>query len=268
MKKRFIVSLVILPFSLAFLSCGQGNDAVKAGTGAKAKTYTTTFTATENPISEGGVWIGPAASWTAVATSPGFAHGTQPGGAGFYADSYAFLSGFANDQQVDMVLHKNASEGKPEVEALLRFSKSGDTTSGYECNYNTGGGVQIVSWDGPFSTFHSLALGGAPIPETGDIFRAKISGNRIIVSTVRAGVETVAIDFTDVNALHPTGQPGMGFFVGVGQPNTSFGISQFTATDGVSIPIDNLTFGIQWPLAIVHSLRTRWQMAAHRAAGG
>jgi hypothetical protein len=222
MKKLFIVSLVILHIALALLYGGE----------AIAGTYTTNFPATENPISEGGVWIGPAASWTPVATSTGFAHGTQPGSS-YYSDSYAILSGFGNDHQVDVVIRKNSTEG--EVEALLRFSKNGNNTYGYECLMSIDGGMQIASWDGPVGTYHLLTTGRTPnTPATGDTLRAKIIGNRVTVSFIRSGVETVCIDFTDTNNLHPTGQPGMGFFVTSGGSNTSFGVSSFTATDVVS----------------------------------
>jgi len=226
MKKRFVALLLIFPIAFTFLS----------GAKALARSYTTTFPATENPVSESGVWIGPAASWTVVSTSTGFAHGTQTHNAPeeYYADSYAMLSGFGNDQQVDMVVTIKAVAG--EVEGLLRFSKSGNNTYGYECLFGPGGGMQLVSWDGPVGTFHSLAFGGLSGLSTGDTVRAKIVGNHITMSLIRGGVEKVGLDFIDTENNHPTGQPGMGFFASTGVSNTSFGISQYSATDGNNEP--------------------------------
>jgi hypothetical protein len=198
---------------------------------ANAATYTTSFPLTENPVSEGGVWTHAAPSWTQVATTPGFAHSTMPG-VSYYSDSYAFLSGFGNDQQVDLVVKRN-SPVTGEIEALLRFSKSGDATFGYECLLNYAGSMELASWDGPVGTFTLLVSGNAnATPVNGDILRAKITGNHIVVSFIHNGSETVVIDYTDANNRHPSGQPGMGFFWnGSGGTNTDFGISQFTARD-------------------------------------
>jgi hypothetical protein len=230
MKKIIVVSLVFLAFLLELLSCILRNDAMTA----EARTYSTTFPAAENPISEGGVWTNAYSSWTNVATSIGFAHGTMPGGAGYYADSYAFLSGFGNDHQVDVVLQKNVNEG--EVEILLRASRTESNTYAYECLLPADGTMALVSWDGAYGSYTSLASATGYTSTTGDTFRAKIVGNVITVSTIHSGVETVRITFTDTGNRHPTGQPGMGFFVSTGVSNTSFGISQFSATDGNNTP--------------------------------
>jgi len=230
MKKLFIVSLVILPIALAFLS----------GAEAIAKTYTTNFPATENTVSEAGVWNTCAASWTHIASSPGFAHGTQSGNNG-YDDSYGFLSGFANDHEVSMTIKLIGTAN--ETEALLRWRTSGNNTYGYEVLLNNGGGIQIVSWNGPLDDFTVLSYSqafSAPAV-TGDVFRAKIIGNVITPSLVHNGVTQTLPSFTDTSNLHPDGQPGVGFFwrTGDSYTNLTYGISQFTATDGTSIPTDS-----------------------------
>src|SRR5271157_2606883 len=62
--------------------------------------YITNFTRTENPISEGGIWLNgqtDGLDWTDVRTTPGFAFGTEMGGnrpdPQKYDDSTAVLKG-------------------------------------------------------------------------------------------------------------------------------------------------------------------------------
>src|SRR5882672_7848930 len=81
-------------------------------------TYSTNFASTENPISEGGVWLsGKAAGvdWSDVRTTPGKAFGTENGslsGAAVYADSTAILNGtFGPDQEASATVFNNDTGG-------------------------------------------------------------------------------------------------------------------------------------------------------------
>ena len=70
-----------------------------SGSPAIAATYSTTFPAAENPISEGGNWINGGAvglDWANVQTTPSLAFGTQSGSSGQYDDSTALLTGTWN----------------------------------------------------------------------------------------------------------------------------------------------------------------------------
>ena len=80
----------------------------------------------ENPISEGGRWLnngGPL--WTRVQTVNGLAFGTN-GPQNPFNDSYAYLSGFAPNQQAEAVVYVDSGLlGDPhEVELLLRWADS------------------------------------------------------------------------------------------------------------------------------------------------
>jgi hypothetical protein len=62
---------------------------------AAARTYTTNFPLTENPISEGGNWVNGAVvglDWSNVSTTPGLAIGRNSGTVN-YADAVALVTG-------------------------------------------------------------------------------------------------------------------------------------------------------------------------------
>jgi hypothetical protein len=203
---------------------------------APVASYSTSFTLTENPISEGGAWSNNGLDWTTVQTENGYAHGTQPG-TGAYTDSYAHLSGFTADQEAQAVVFHDPSKtgGTQEVELLLRWTDSAHVARGYECNFSYGGGyAQIVRWNGPLSDFTYLtqvSLGRALM--TGDVVKAQIVGN-VITIFFNGNQINQAIDST-----WTTGQPGMAFWKGSSSgPNTALGFSSYTATSlGSGAPV-------------------------------
>src|SRR6476646_10753489 len=79
-----------------------------SGTKAWARTYTTQFGLTENPISEGGNWINGKANgadWADVSTTNGLAIGLESGFTG-YDDATAVLSGtWGNDQTAEATVY-------------------------------------------------------------------------------------------------------------------------------------------------------------------
>jgi hypothetical protein len=64
------------------------------------------------------------------------------------------------------------------------------------------------------------------VPKTGDRFRARIVGQRVRVWWN----DVLKVDFTDSDASLQvtTGNPGIGFFVSGGAPNTDFGFDSIT----------------------------------------
>ena len=195
-----------------------------------AVSYQTTFDFTENPISDGGRWVnngGPL--WTKVRTENGLAFGTN-GPANTYDDSYAYLSGFGPDQQVEAVVQvDSALLGDPhEVELLLRWADSAVNARGYECLFHFNGSVQLMRWNGPFADFIEIPnftgrSAGRPLV-TGDVIKATISGNTIV--TYLNGVELVRV----TDSMWPTGQPGIGFFKRLTGVNGGFAITSYTAS--------------------------------------
>jgi len=194
--------------------------AVPPGSG---QSYSTNFAVAEDPISEGGKWLGGKAvglDWSDVATLPGLAYGTESGsgtGDESYDDSIALLSGsWGPDQTIEATVYSINQNDRDfeEVELRLRSTLAGHASTGYEilfrCLKTTRGYASIVRWDGPLGKFtylvqkEGLQFGVAD----GDVVRATIVGN-MITAYVNGTPLMRATDST-----YSSGNPGIGFWLG------------------------------------------------------
>ena len=213
-----------------------------------ATTYTTSFPANENPLSESASWLNGSADgggrWANVATSNGVAQDTlvqSTGGSHSYNDALAILTGsWGATQSACGTVYINPSwrgrnNGAHEVELHLRSTLSPGSATGYEINYSveTDGNryAQIVRWNGPGGSFTGFASVLPPVLATGDVLCASISGSTITLT--RNGT----LVMTGRDSTFTSGAPGMGFwnnyYIG---DNANFGFSSFTATDGQGAP--------------------------------
>ena len=232
LKKLTIASLLILLPALAFLS----------GAKAIAATYTTNFPSTENPISEGGWWIGGKSvglAWSDFRSVPGLAFGTQLGTSqGVYDDSIALLTGtWGPDQTVQATVKTiNQNDGIfEELEIRLRSTVIANRSTGYECNFSARSSanayVQIVRWNGPFGNFTLLdGRGGSSMAlHNGDTIACTINGSTI--TAYINGVQKLQV----VDSTFTSGNPGIGAYLqnatGV---NADYGFTSFTASDGIN----------------------------------
>ena len=217
---------------------------------AWARSYLTTFSTSENPVSENGAWIdGKMAGldWSSVQVSPaGLAHGTQTGfatGNARYADSTAVLAGpWGANQTATAVVHAtNQQPGSgnifEEVELRLRTTIAAHSITGYECNYaarTVGSYVQIVRWNGPLGSFTLLDSQAGPGLQDGDVVKCSVKGN-----TITTYINNVEI-FHVIDSTYTNGSPGIGFFLqddGSDSPlNTDFGFTSFSASDDTTVP--------------------------------
>jgi len=197
--------------------------------------YTTTFALTEDPISEGGVWINGGTDgldWADVSTESGYAHGNYSPSDPPYKDPTALLKGtWSNDQEAQATVYcpkPNPSEGQ-EVELRLRSSLAAHRCTGYEiffrCLKDSNAYAQIVRWNGPLGSWTSLQLnrGGQYGVSDGDVIRATVVGH-LIIGYVN-GVEKVRA----VDNVYSSGNPGLGFNYGVHGTYKDFGLKDFTA---------------------------------------
>lgn len=211
-----------------------------AGLASPQGTYTTNFPATENPLSEGGRWIGgklTGLDWADARSTPGFAFGTQSGASGFN-DSTAVLSGnWGPDQTAQATVHylnAQPATSSEEVELRLRTSVTAHKITGYEVNFQinpgTGAYIQIVRWNGPLGSFTPLATANGYGLQNGDVVKASIAGSTITVYLNGAQVLQTA------DSTYATGSPGMGFYLenAPASANSDFGFTSFTATDGTT----------------------------------
>ncbi len=189
--------------------------------GGQDNSYTTSFVAAEEPISEGGKWISGNAigrDWTDVITGIGLAYGTESGkgkGNQAFDDSTALLAGtWRPDQTVEAEVHSiNQNDHDfEEVELRLRSSLSSHNATGYEvlfrCSKTASAYASIVRWDGRLGIFTYIGQekGAEFGVADGDVVKATALGNVITgyindIPVIRATDKTYA-----------GGSPGMGFW--------------------------------------------------------
>jgi len=193
-----------------------------------ARTYSSTFDVSENPLSESGEWINVGLDWTPVVTAASNAYGTHHNTG--YNDSYAHLSGFAPDQSIRGTVFKTGTFTEhQEIELHLRWADSAHVARGYEILIEANNLYSsIVRWNGALGDFTILADYSIPrAPVTGDVLEAKITGGTITV------LFNGTIVGTATDSTWTTGDPGIGFFSRdpTGEPNSRFAWSDIAATD-------------------------------------
>lgn len=195
--------------------------------------YSTSFAATENPISESGRWKNGRAvglDWNDMQTGSGNAYGTAFSPAA-YDDDIACLSCFAAAHFVEGVIYRAAgyNPSQPhEIELLVRFQITAHNARGKEILINSQGGNEIVRWNGRLGDFTLLSASGigTGTPVNGDVIRVEVRGNSIIVK--KNG--TQALSATD--STWTNGNPGMGVFSRqVDDILANFGWSSISAGD-------------------------------------
>jgi hypothetical protein len=208
---------------------------------ATARTYTTDFPATEDPISEDGRWLGGQTvglAWADFRSTPGLAFGKQLGTSlGLYDDSIALLAGtWGPDQTVQATVKTlNQDDGIfEELELRLRSTVTPGSSTGYECLFSARSSsnayVQIVRWNGPFADFTLLdGRGGSSVAlNNGDTIQCTIHGS--IITAYINGVEKLQV----VDSTYASGNPGIGAYLqnatGV---NADYGFTSLTASDAL-----------------------------------
>ncbi len=214
-------------------------------TAASARTYTTNFPNTENPISEGGNWINGGTTgldWSDVSTTPGLAIGHQNPLAN-YTDATAILTGSwsADQQGTATVYQTNATTGcNEEAEIRLRSAISAHVNRGYEIGAkvttasDAAAYMFVVRWNGAVGDFTSLVsyTGTQYGLQNGDVLNAKIVGNTISV------YKNGTLMFTTTDTIWTDGAPGIGLNLSNDGTNCAsrhndYGFSTFTATDSL-----------------------------------
>jgi hypothetical protein len=199
--------------------------------------YTTTFPATENPISEGGNWSNTVgATWnnpvSTVGGAPGHAVGLNSTG---FNDSIAMLTGnFTANQKVTVTAFRGTGAiGPAEIELLLRMTMvpgPPDQVFTYEIDVIPAQTeIVIVRWNGTQGNFTNLSSGPITTINDGDVIEATITGpaNAVVITvTLNGAVIVTAND----SAGYATGNPGMGFDAGTPANGMNFGIRSYTAT--------------------------------------
>ncbi len=211
-----------------------------------ATNYSTTFPASENPISQGSSWYNGAddgIDWCNVQTSSGYAWGVGPCPVK-YADPTAILKGaWGPNQTVQATarIGRTSSSYYQEIELRLRTTVRAHKISGYEINFGVSHAyLEIVRWNGPLADFTYLGpsckypsvcarVTGFTIRD-GDLAKATVSGSTISVY-VNGILRATATDstFTD-------GNPGIGYNYGCDGTYADFAWTNFSASDEEAVP--------------------------------
>ena len=222
---------------------------VSSGVVLSATTYQTSFSLTENPISEGGHWVGGSTAggnlWGNVRTTPGLAFGVSEPTQ--FGDPTAILTGsWGANQTVQAIVSTTNPTGTccKEVELRLRMTISANSITGYEayCSVMPDGPYcHIARWNGPNGSYCNIE---ASTPSTyvhnGDVLKATVTGTSTTIVTLFINGSQVA-QATDAGqncspggAAGPftSGAPGIGFYDSQDNNWNTLGVSSFSATDG------------------------------------
>lgn len=238
----------------------------------RANSYSTAFTATENPISEGGRWIcGQAAGsnlWGNMQTTPGQAFASTIPTAFGDATCNLTTSGtgaWSSTQYVRVPIKVNVVQGSSvyESELRLRSTISSGSITGYEVlcpvHSSPGYGIQIVRWNGANGDFVQIGTGAVHQCVNGEVMDAWITGTTQPTITVRLNgtiVATACDNGQSAGGGHScggftydgggglgsaagpwtTGNPGMGVNDGGNNHFSDFGLSAFYAADDATLP--------------------------------
>lgn len=212
-----------------------------------AGSFSTTFPATENPISEGGVWQTTDASNFSTWNFPPFTSGGRAFGhasALSANDCVAFLKpsvGILPTQTITGVLFYNGGAvGACECELHGRSSWGATTINSYEVDLVFASNfVALVKWTGTQGSFFVLpytngTTGAMPPPTNGDSWVVQIVGlgSTVTITAKLNGVLIAQADDTTVisgSAPYLSGSSGIGFDDGATE-NQNLGWESYSVT--------------------------------------
>jgi hypothetical protein len=197
--------------------------------GRVVSSFSSTFTGTENPLSESSNWSTPA-DRTDFRKLGGVAYGTQVGGA--YDDSIAMLAGtWSPDCEIITTIFVGTTSGIQEVEHIHRCDATGRY---YEVNFAhdgsyadfiraEGGGIDLSDYTYIIpSLTYSIPGGGI---SNGNRLRTRMDGS-LLQAWIDRGAGWVFIGEASDTAI-TSGKPGIGAFKTAG----SGAMDQFCFTD-------------------------------------
>ena len=201
--------------------------------GAQSSTFFTTFSGTEDPLSEGGAWIHPATDWKDFKVAGGFAQASSyitDTPVPLFDDNYRFLDPGAftapsDNYRITAVVRIVGTPDIAEIEILARMQSADiHTLTGYEFLINTGGTVELVRWNGGLGNFFELTAETSNVigawTGNGDVIRCTVRGTNPVICTLEHApastptIFTTIFSYNDTDATRKTaGQPGIGSFI-------------------------------------------------------
>lgn len=181
---------------------------------AASSSFSTSFQATENPISQSGIWTRgrqDGLDWNSPQTGPNADSSGQAAYAGgptliSFDDSIAHLSAAynANHYAQGTVYRQSGYAAGHELELLLRFNITAHTATGYECYWSLNDGIYFVRWNGALGDFTLLPGVDGNTASTGRVLKATAVGN--LLTAYLDGSQILQV----TDSTWATGHPGMG----------------------------------------------------------
>ena len=246
-KRRLVrgsVLAVALISLFSYLAIDGANPRLIASAQNLHGTYTTTFPLTQNPISEGGNWIGGSTAggnlWGNVQTTPGKAFGVNEPTT--YGDPTAILTGsWGPNQTVQGTMYSTGNINGTcchEIELRLRMTISSTNITGYEAYCSVLASDQychIARWNGPNGSYCNIA-DASGYAANGDVLKATVTGtNPVVVTMYRNGSQIMQVSDNGSFCGSPftSGAPGFGFYDDQGDGLwANWGFTSYSATDG------------------------------------
>jgi hypothetical protein len=179
-----------------------------------AAVFSTSFSTSESPISEGGAWTHNASNpWQKIQTTG--ANAIAAAYTEVFDDAYAYLTNWSgnNYEIIASVYWPGGRAG--EVELLLRVSDSASQVKAYECLYNVAGSWQIVRWNGPLGDYTVIHQGGS-VPGSGrdgNQIRATVVGSTITMYWRASPSDSWATLGSVNDSVLTSGKPGIAIYV-------------------------------------------------------
>jgi hypothetical protein len=266
-NRKIVLAIAIMCVVAVLAGCRTSEHSPKPSSApferisSREHSYSTRFAETENPISEGGRWMGGDSGgaslkegghlrtmgrlWGDVQTSSGFAYGVDEPTE--FGDPTAILTGQWGPAQTVTATVKIYKTPRGtcchEVELRLRTTISPLKITGYEayCSVMPDNPYcHIARWNGPNGSYWNLEKQSKnTFVADGDVMKATITGTNPVVITLYKNGELVAqaVDTGSAGggfaAFGPwtSGNPGIGFYDEHDKDWKDFGFSSFRATD-------------------------------------
>ncbi len=228
---QVVQSSGVFPFDLSVTASTATPGLTSSISEPGGRAYSTNFQQTENPISEGGLWLNgltDGLDWLDIRTEGGVAYGTRVGGLGDVIDPTAILTGvWGQNQTVEAGVVVNVGGAAKEIELRLNSTLTAHSSTGYEILYEVVGTIAIVRWDGAIGNLVFLS-------DAQNLSRALVTGD-VLKATNVDGVITAYFNGEQVAQVTDTtytdGAPGMGLNnYGEATDPTDFGLSSFSAS--------------------------------------
>jgi len=203
------------------------------------QSFSTTFSATENPLSESGAWVH-VQDRTDFLSTGGVAYGLQAGGG--YDDSIMCLgSGTWTDVEIITTISKGSVSGIVEHEHIHRCNAA--TGQYYEINFahdgqyadfvRAEGGTTVGDYTYLVTSLTYSIPGGAV--NNGDRIRSRMVGDTLTAWIDRGAGWVLIGSASDTSvgghAKYASGRPGIGAFITSGSgPLSAYAITDFSAT--------------------------------------